>query len=279
MNQNPIKGLLQSQLGQSSPILVKIVMTLIVLIVALILVKTCKVAIKKRMGKLKAKSATMLPLLQSLASYTIYLLALIIILDLYGVSTTSLLTVLGSVGLAIGFALKDTLSNIASGLMLLYLRPFNVDDTIQAGAITGKVIEINLFSTVIESADGVFITAPNSSIASGSITNFSRNPKRRAMFDIGIAYSDSIEKGIETLLSLANQNEKVLKDPAPQALVVALADSSVNLQLRCWMKTEDYWPTFWQLNRQIKSEIEQAGLNIPFPHRELIIRKEDLPLS
>lgn len=197
----------------------------------------------------------------------IWLLALLIVLDLFGINTASILTVLGAAGLAVGLAVKDSLSNIASGLLLLFLRPYKVGDYIDCGSVSGTIKEMGLFSTILMTPDGLFVSAPNSVIFGTPIKNFSRNPLRRADITVGIAYGDSLAQGVEILKNMMAANELILKDPAPEVLVADLADNSVNLTLRYWTTTENYWNAFWMVKGQLKMTIESAGLNIPFPQR------------
>lgn len=197
----------------------------------------------------------------------IWLFATLIILELLGINTASILTVLGAAGLAIGLAMKDSLSNIAAGIMLVILRPYKLGDYIDCGSISGTIKEMGLFSTSLETVDGIFVAAPNSVIFGTPVKNYSRNPLRRADITVGIAYEDSLVKGIETLQKLMDENELIVKDPAPEVLVDNLADSSVNLTLRFWTKTADYWNAYWMVKGQLKGTIEGAGLNIPFPQR------------
>jgi len=226
----------------------------------------------RRAGEHGARlDATLLPVLCTTSKYLVYIVGGVIILDIFGVNTTSIIALLGAAGLAVGFALKDTLGNIAAGIMLLFLRPFRTGDFIEFGPNMGTVKEINLFTTILETFDGLYLAAPNGAIWNNSIKNFSRNGKRRMDLVVGISYGDSIDTGLEVLRKIIASEPRFLKEPAPQAMVTALADSSVNLILRGWATMDDYWPTLWDLNKRIKEEIEQAGLTIPFPQRDLHI--------
>ncbi|EKE73948.1 mechanosensitive ion channel family protein [Gallaecimonas xiamenensis] len=244
-------------------------LVLAILLVTLVLARWVKGSVRRAHQRLNRLDETLVPLLSSLAGYAIYLVGLVILLDVLGVNTSSLIALLGAAGLAIGLALKDTLSNIAAGIMLLILRPFKVADFIECGSFGGTVREVGLFTTVLETADGLYISAPNSSLWGAPIKNFSRNGKRRMDLVVGIAYGDAIDKGLAVLLRLAAEDSRVLKDPGAQAMVQSLGESSVNLQLRAWAKVEDYWALYWDLNQKLKTEIEAAGLSIPFPQRVL----------
>ncbi|MBP5584819.1 MAG: mechanosensitive ion channel family protein [Lentisphaeria bacterium] len=206
------------------------------------------------------------------ATYTIvrtliWVIAMLVILDLFGFNTASFLTVLGAAGLAIGLAMKDSLSNIAAGIMLLILRPYKLGDYIDCGSVSGTIQQMGLFSTVLKTPDGLFVSAPNSVVFGTPIKNYSRNPTRRSDITVGIAYADSLAVAVQAMKDIMSHEEMVLKDPAPEVLVSELADSSVQLTLRYWTATENYWPAYWSIKSQLKPAIEAAGLNIPFPQR------------
>ncbi len=203
----------------------------------------------------------------------IWLFAALIILDLLGINTASILTVLGAAGLAVGLAMKDSLSNIAAGLMLLFLRPYKLGDYIDCGSVSGTIREIGLFTTTFTTLDGLFIAAPNSVLFGAPIKNYSRNPRRRADITVGIAYGDSLSQGMQVLLKLMQEHPLILQDPAPEVLVSELADSSVNLTLRFWTENKDYWEAYWSVKAQLKDALEGAGLNIPFPQRVVTLAK------
>ena len=199
--------------------------------------------------------------------YAIGFMALLIVLDICGINTASLLTVLGAAGLAVGLALKDTLGNLASGLVLLFIRPYNLGDFIECGSVSGTVKKMGLFTTVLTTPDGLYISVPNSAMWGNPIKNYSRNELRRADIVVGVSYSDDIEKGVAELKKLMAETATIVNDPAPEVLIAELADSSVNLQLRFWSRTADYWTSYWAVKKSLKSVLENAGLNIPFPQR------------
>jgi small conductance mechanosensitive channel len=214
---------------------------------------------------------TLIPVLSSIAVGAVYVVGGLVVLDIFGVNTTSLVALLGAAGLAVGLALKDTLQNIAAGFMLLLLRPFRLGDTIQFNGILGTVRSIGLFTTELDTTDGLHISAPNGSVWGQTLTNFSRNPQRRLEIVASIAYGDNIETGLKVLRRLVAEEPRVLADPEPSFAVRALADNSVDLQLRAWASVEDYWDVYWSLMHKLKPALEDAGLSIPFPQRELHI--------
>ena len=244
-----------------------ILLAILVLLVAWIVARICKRLIVKAVEKIPGLDNSIGQILGNIAKTLVWVVALLMILDLLGVNTASILTVLGAAGLAVGLAMKDSLSNISAGLMLLFLRPYKSGDFIDCGTVSGTITEVGLFTTTLKTPDGIFISAPNSAIFGHPIKNFSRNPIRRADVNVGIAYGDSIPKALEVLNALLQSNEFVLKDPAPQVLVADLADSSVNLTLRFWATTENYWKAFFAIKEDLKGAIEEAGLSIPFPQR------------
>ncbi|MFD1216946.1 mechanosensitive ion channel family protein [Microbulbifer celer] len=214
---------------------------------------------------------TLIPVLETLAVWGTWAIGAMVVLDIFGANTTSLVALLGAAGLAIGFALKDTLACIAAGFVLLGLRPFRVGETIQFGSTLGTVRKVGLFITEMDTVDGLRVSAPNDKVWGETITNFTRNSSRRIEIIASIAYGDDIETGMKVLRNLVAEEPRLLEDPEPQYAVCALADSSVNLHLRAWAKTDDYWDVHWDFMKKLKPALEAEGLSIPFPQRELHI--------
>ena len=244
-----------------------LLLTAVVLFLVWMFSRMIKAFIWKATGKIEKFDDSVRKLLYSIARCFIWIFATLIILDLFGLNTASILTVLGTAGIAIGLAMKDSLSNIAAGIMLVILRPYKTGDFIECGSISGTITEIGLFSTVITTFDGIFISAPNSVVFGTPIKNYSRNENRMANIQVGISYGDSLENALKILKEFLDSNELILKDPAPAVLVTELADNSVNLTLRYWTMTENYWTVFWQIKSELKDTIESSGLSIPFPQR------------
>lgn len=193
------------------------------------------------------------------------------VLDAVGVPTTSLLAVLGAAGLAVGLALKDSLSNIAAGVMLIVLRPFRAGDAVQAAGEEGVVERVGIFQTVLRAYQNHDIVLPNSEITTAPIINYTARGQRRIDLAIGIGYDDDIRKAREALLALAHRHEKVLKDPEPQVLVTGLGESSVDLVLRAWTETPDFIATGSDLKEAVHRNFGEIGISIPFPQRDLHI--------
>lgn len=217
---------------------------------------------------------TLTPLLANIARYGIFAITLIAVLSQFGVQTTSVIALLGAAGLALGLALQGTLSNVASGVMLLILRPFKVDDYIVVGTgVGGTVREISLFTTILITPDKVYISVPNSQLFGNPITNYTREPTRRINIIVGIDYNDDIDKAQSVLLDIMTSDPRVLQDPAPIAPVEALADSSVNLIARCFVPNTEYWNVYFDTQKAIKQRFDAAGISIPFPQRVMTVRE------
>ncbi len=231
-----------------------------------------------RRGVLRATSRltwmdqTLRPLLASLARYGVLVITVVAVLNQFGVETTSIIAVLGAAGLAVGLALQGTLSNVAAGLMILILRPFRVGDYIDAGGVAGTVVELGLFITELTTPDNRYISVPNSVVFGGIITNYSRHSRRRLDVPVGVAYGADLAMARRVLLDLAHADSRVHQDPPPQVLVIALADSSVNLTLRVWTSGAEIWMLNFDLNEAVKNALDAAGIEIPFPQRVVELR-------
>ncbi|WP_237067810.1 mechanosensitive ion channel family protein [Microbulbifer guangxiensis] len=241
---------------------------LLILLLTYIAARLARRGVRRLSGRL---DATLIPVLSNMVVWAVYVIGALVILDRFGVNTTSLVALLGAAGIAVGLALKDTLQNIAAGFILLGLRPFRVGDTIQFGDTMGTVREVGLFTTRIDTPDGLCISAPNSNVWGQNLINYTRNATRRIEIIASIAYRDDIDKGMAVLRQLVADEPRILPDPEPSFAVRALADSSVNLHMRAWVRTEEYWDVYWSLMKQLKPALEREGLSIPFPQRELHI--------
>ena len=252
-----------------------LLLTLIIVIVAAICVKIARKLIVQSPKKLVHIDDSIYKVCFTVVRVVIWMVAALIILDIFGFNTASLLTILGAAGLTVGLAMKDSMSNIASGVMLLILRPYKTGDFVACGSTTGTIKEMGLFSTVMETFEGIFVSVPNNAIFGNPITNYSRNPMRRAVITVRISYGDSLPRGLEVLREMLDKNELILKEPAPEVLVADLADTSVNLTIRFWAENADYWTAYWQIKEQIKATIEDAGLNIPLPQRVITVLQQN----
>ena len=222
--------------------------------------------VRKQMSTLQRVDKTLTPILASIIRYAGFILTLVVALGQFGVQTTSIIAVLGAAGLAIGLALQGTLSNVASGIMLLLLRPFSVGDWIETNSISGTVREIGLFATQIDTFDNIYITVPNSSIWSSTIINNSRHQIRRMDLDIGIGYNSDLNKVEKALITLT-KDKRILSDPEPQFLVVDYADSAILVRLRLYAQYDDFFALNWDLKRRLKPLLDANNIEIPFPQR------------
>ncbi len=212
--------------------------------------------------------------LSSLVYYGLLALVLIIALNLMGVQTASLIAVLGAASLAIGLALQGSLTSLAAGIMIITMRPFKIGDYIEVSGSAGTVKSITLFLTELATYDGIQKLLPNSQVWGATVTNYSVYPVRLIDVTVGIDYGDDVDAGLAVLKRLAETSEKVLPDPAPDAFVSDLGESSVDLTLRVFVPASEYWPMKRYLAKMAKLKLEDAGLSIPFPHRQIVPAKE-----
>jgi small conductance mechanosensitive channel len=191
------------------------------------------------------------------------------------VSIGPLLAVVGAAGFVIAFALQDSLSNFASGLMILFFRPFDVGDAVDAGGVSGRVTTMNLVSTTIKTFDNKDMVVPNNKIWQDVITNATGVDTRRVDMEFGIGYDDDIDKAQAILEEIVAAHPNALKDPEPTIRMHTLADSSVNFVCRPWANTEDYWTVYWDVTKEVKKRFDAEGIGIPFPQRDVHLYIED----
>lgn len=210
----------------------------------------------------------------SLISIVLRILLLISVASMIGVETTSFIAMIGAAGLAIGLALQGSLANFAGGVLIMLFRPFRAGDWIEAQGVSGSVDSIQIFHTTLKTGDNKVVIVPNGSLSNGHITNYSREPRRRADINIGIDYSSDIKKAREVLLEIA-KDPRVHVDPAPVVFVTGLGDSAVNLSLRVWVATGDFWPVTFAFTELAKERLTEAGIGIPFPQRVVHLAKAE----
>ena len=226
---------------------------------------------KNTIQKIKKLDGTLKSFLGGMAKYAILAVSLVMVLQQFGVQTASLLAVIGAAGLAIGLALQGTLSNVAAGVMLLILRPFNVGDTISCGSIKGTVKSLGLFVTELSTPDNIYIFVPNSNLWNTQIENFSRNNTRRQDIVFGISYNDDINKAFKTIEKSVKKEDRILqtKGKEPQIMVTNLGESSVDITLRIWSSTSDVWGLKTDTMKTVKEALDKDGISIPFPTRTI----------
>ncbi len=212
---------------------------------------------------------TLISFLEKIVYYALLVVVVIAALNRLGVQTASLLAVFGAAGLAVALALKDSLGNFSSGVMLILFRPFKVGDFVIAGGVSGSVKEISIFHTELATPDNQKIVVPNSAIMGGVITNVTANPTRRLDLTFGVSYGDDLAKSKEIIRAALAAESRILAAPEPVIAVAELADSSVNIVARPWVKTDEYWDVRFALIEKIKQDFDRAGVVIPFPQRDI----------
>ena len=218
---------------------------------------------------LQKVEATLIHFARSTVYYALMAVVLLAAIGNLGIQTTSFMAILGAAGLAVGLALKDTLANIGSAVIILVFRPFKVGDYVNAGGAEGTVDKISLFTTTISPVDNRLIIVPNSAITAGNITNFSTKPIRRVDHTVGIAYDEDIKKAKEIMYGVIAKSKHTLSDPEPLVAVKELADSSVNFTVRAWVNSADYWPAYFEIIEEVKYALDEAGITIPFPQMDI----------
>ena len=211
--------------------------------------------------------------LLSLIKISLNIMVIASIVGILGINTSSFIALFASAGLAIGMALSGTLQNFAGGLMVLFLKPYKVGDFIEAQGYSGSVKEISLFNTLINTIDNKTIIIPNGGLSTGIINNFSKEDKRRVDWTFGIAYGDNYDVAKDTITKILNKDTRVLKSPEVFVALHSLGDSSVNIVVRAWVDSEDYWDLYFDINEKIYKTFPMVGLNIPFPQMDIHISK------
>jgi len=223
-------------------------------------------------GKALTKSGmdeTLVGFLKKLIYYTLLTAIILAAADQVGIKTTSFLAILGAAGLAVGLALKDSLANFASGVMLIMFRPFRVGDAVTAAGVSGTVERVDIFNSIIHTWDNQKVIIPNSKITSDIITNINANPTRRIDLVIGIGYDDDVEEAKTILEQLVSADSRILSDPAPKIALAEFGDSSINLVVRPWANTSDYWDVRFALMDNIKKAFDEHNITIPYPQRDV----------
>jgi small conductance mechanosensitive channel len=212
---------------------------------------------------------TLIGFVGNIAYFGLLTMVVIAAVGQLGVQTTSFIAVLGAAGLAIGLALQGSLANFASGVLIILFRPFRVGDFVEAGGVSGAIDEIGILMTHMHTFDNKALIIPNSQVMGTHIINYTANDTRRCDMVFGISYSDDIDKAKEVFAEVLAEDERCFKDPAPKIAVSELGDSSVNFIVRPWVKSDDYWPVYWDMQEMMKKRLEAAGITIPFPQRDV----------
>jgi len=237
-----------------------------ILVIGRIVASIVRKSVRRLMEHSKTEP-TLVSFVSSFAYYGIMVAVVIATMSKFGIQTTSMVAILGALGFAVGFALKETLGNVAAGIMVMVFKPYHIGHFIDAGGVKGSVKEITLFNTILATGDNVRVIVPNGQIYAKTITNFTANPTRRVDLVIGIGYDSSVKQARDIMTKLMADDDRILKDPAPVIGLNELGDSSVNFVVRPWVKREDYWAVRWELQEKIKEEFDKAAIEIPFPQR------------
>lgn len=217
---------------------------------------------------------TLVEFLSKVIYFALFIVVILASLNAIGINTTSFLAIFGAASLAIGLALKDSLSNIGAAVLIIIFRPFRVGDFIDAGGASGKVEEINLFSTILATVDNKTVMIPNSSVINSTITNYSNKPSRMVTLCIGVSYNDDLKFVKETLQQIIREDERVLMEPEPLVAVSELAQSSVNFTFRVWVNNDDFWNVNFDMLEKIKITFDEKGISIPFPQMDIHTKKD-----
>ena len=205
------------------------------------------------------------------ASWGLKILLFVLVITQLGVESASLVAAIGAAALAIGLALQGSLSNLAGGVLIIVLKPFKLGDWIEAQGVSGSVVEISLFYTKLDTFGNQRVVIPNGELSNDNITNYSFNKTRKESLSFGISYDDDIKKAKEVLTNMVMEQEKILKEPAPQIIVHSLGDSSVNFSVRYFAELPDFWDLHWYMIEEGKIRLEEAGMTIPYPQRDVYL--------
>ena len=249
-----------------------LLMALIILLLGWWMAKWAARAVRKILDKSKV-DAGLTTFLASLTSIMLKGLVLVTAITQLGIEMTSFVAILGAAGLAVGMAFSGTLSNFAGGIMILLFKPFKVGDFVDTQAIQGTVKEIHIFYTYLHTTDNKVIVLPNGPLANGTLINYTKAEKRRVDWSFGISYGDNYVLAHETLMKFMTEDQRILNDPEPFVGLGAMADSSVNITVRAWVSTDDYWGVFFDMNKRVYEEFPKLGLNFPFPQMDVHVNK------
>ncbi len=249
---------------------IKILIAIVIIIVGRIAIKIVRGILNRMFKRLKVEP-TLAAFGTNITSGLLHVFVVIAALGELGVETTSFVAIIGAAGLAVGFALQGSLASFAAGVLIIVLKPFKIGDYINAGGESGTVTDIGIFAMTLNTPDNKVIIIPNTEVMGGSITNYSKEARRRIDLVIGIGYDDDIRKAEQIFKSILDNEERVLKDPAYTIGVLELGDNSVNFAVRPWVATSDYWPTYFDLMRKIKLTLDANGISIPYPQRDVHI--------
>lgn len=250
-----------------------IVGSIFLILIGLFVARITSKAIHKVLSK-QGLDLTIVEFVVPMIRYGIIILFLIASLAKLGVQTTSFAALIGAAGLAIGLALQGSLSNFASGILIVLLRPIKTGEFIEAAGVSGEVESVQIFSTILTTVDNKYVVVPNAQLLNGNIINYSRKKSRRIDLVIGVSYSADLALTKSVLMKVLEDNERVLHSPQPQVAVLELGDSSVNFVVRPWVRSSEYWPIRFEITEAIKNSLDEANIEIPFPQMDVHMNKE-----
>ena len=251
----------------------RLLVAIIVFFIGRWLIKRIINLVVKGMQRRKVE-ASLFSFTRSMVKITLYFLFIIIIIGILGIETSSFIALFASAGIAIGAALSGTLQNFAGGVMILLFKPFKVGDYIEAQGQSGTVREIQIFNTILATPDNKIIIVPNGGLSTGITENYSKEETRRVDWVFGIAYGDSYDKAKEVIARLLNNDSRILTTPAYFIALNSLGDSSVNIVVRAWVKSPDYWDVFFDMNERVYKTFTQENINIPFPQMDVHLKQD-----
>jgi small conductance mechanosensitive channel len=246
----------------------KIVTAIVVLLLGLWIIKLIISGFNKA-SRHSNMDASLQKFLRSLLSISLKVLLLISVISMLGVETTSFIAVIGAAGLAVGFALQGSLSNFAGGVLILIFKPFKVGDFIDGAGHAGTVHSIEVLNTTLKTPDNKTIIIPNGQLSGSSVTNFSTEPRRRVDFTFGIGYNDDMKKAKDIIQKIIEKDERALKDPAPFIAIGNLGESSVDITVRVWAESANYWSLYFDTTEAVKEAFDTNGISIPFPQMDI----------
>ena len=255
------------------PLGIKIIIAIVVLVIGRWIIKWIKRWMQKVLERRKVDS-TLHGFFSSLVSVVLNFVLIVSIISVLGINTSSLVALLASAGLAVGMALSGTLQNFAGGVIIILLRPFKVGDYISAQGQEGFVKSVQIFNTIIHTLDNKVVSIPNGILSTGLFTIHNMEETRRVEWTVSISYGDDYDKAKEVLAKLCDDNPLILKTPTPLIEIVKLNSSSVDITMRAWVKTMDYWPVFFKMNEQVYKTLPQEGLHFPFPQVDVHLEQK-----
>lgn len=267
-----VQGMADVAIGWIQHNYLSLIMALLIFFIGKWLANLLTKGFKKVLKKAKVEKI-LIDFLAGIVKTVLFIFVVIAALSELGVQTTSMIALIGAAGLAVGLALKDSLQNFASGVMLIIFRPFKTGDYVDAGGASGTVEKIAIFSTTMKTPDNKEIIIPNGNIYGDKIVNYSARPTRRVDMVFGIGYDDDLKKAKTILMQLMDEDPRILKDPAPVVAVSELADSSVNFIVRPWVNAADYWALYWDMHERVKLKFDEEGISIPYPQMDLHMDK------